>query len=151
MERKLGIESVQDAGRVIDYLETRTDVDTLKIAFVGVSFGAGLGLKIVAVEPRFKAAVLLSLGYTPAGGYGVVDSWNYAPRVTIPVRVISGTDDSMAPVETSQLPMFEALGSIDKDRRPHPGGHVDFVDKPEAINEMLEWLDLKLGNVTSAH
>ena len=151
MERDLGIKSVQDAGRAIDYLETRPDIDTSKIAFVGVSFGAGLGLKIVAVEPRFKAAVLLSLGYTPDGGYAEVDSWNYAPRVTIPVRMISGEDDSMAPVETSQKPMFEALGSPDKSYLHHPGGHVDFINQQNVITETLDWLDAKLGKVNSAH
>ena len=66
-ERELEIQSFKDVARSIDYLETRKDIDTSKLAFAGVSFGAGLGLKIVTAEPRFKAAVLLSLGYSPAG------------------------------------------------------------------------------------
>ena len=146
-ERDLGIQSFKDVARSIDYLETRGDVDTSKLAFTGVSFGSGLGLKVVAAEPRFKAAVLLSLGYTPAGGLQEVDSWNYAPRVRIPVLMINGEDDFMAPVETSQKPMFKALGTTVKVYRHFPGGHVDFINRQEVIDLALAWLNEYLGPV----
>jgi dienelactone hydrolase len=148
-ERELGIQSFMDAARSIDYLETRHDIDKSKFAFSGVSFGAGLGLKIVAAEPRFKAAVLLSLGYTPAGGRPEVDSWNYAPRVKIPVLMMNGQDDSMAPVETAQKPMFKALGTPEDQKRyiVYPGGHVDFINRQEVIKEALDWLNRYLGPV----
>jgi pimeloyl-ACP methyl ester carboxylesterase len=118
-----------------------------------VSFGAGLGLKVVAAEPRFKTAVLLSLGYTPAGGFPVVDSWNYAPRLKVPVLMLNGQDDSMAPVETSQKPMFKALGTPEKDKRYHvyPGGHADYINRQDVIKEALEWLDRYLGPVNVQH
>jgi eukaryotic-like serine/threonine-protein kinase len=151
MERDLGIQSFKDAARSIDYLETRKDIDTSKLAFAGISFGAGLGLKIVTAEPRFKAAVLLSLGYTPTGGYPVVDSWNYVPRVKIPVLMLNGQDDSLSPVETSQNPIFKALGTPE-DHKKHiiyPGGHVDFINRQEVIQEALKWLNTYLGPVNS--
>jgi dienelactone hydrolase len=148
-ERDLGIQSSKDASRSIDYLETRAEIDISKIAFTGISFGAGLGLKVVAAEPRFKTAVLLSLGYTPAGGFPEVDSWNYAPRVKVPLLMLNGQDDSMAPVETAQKPMFRALGTPEKDKRHivYPGGHVDFINRQEVIREALNWLDRYLGPV----
>ena len=51
-----------DLGRSIDYLETRPDIDTSKLAFYGVSLGAAEGARLVAVDPRFKTAVLASGG-----------------------------------------------------------------------------------------
>ena len=52
----------KDLGRVIDYLETRTDIDASKLAFVGNSLGSAMSPRLIAVEPRFKAAVLFSVG-----------------------------------------------------------------------------------------
>jgi dienelactone hydrolase len=146
-ERELQIQSLMDISRTIDYLATRKDFDTSKIAFAGVSFGSGLGLRAVTVEPRFKAAVLVSLGYTPAGGLPEVDSWNYAPRVRVPVLMLSGEDDSMAPMRTSQIPMFNALGTSKKEYHHYPGGHVDYINREEVIKEALKWLNNNLGDV----
>jgi alpha-beta hydrolase superfamily lysophospholipase len=101
----------------------------------------------VTVEPRFKAAVLVSLGYTPAGGLPEVDSWNYAPRVRVPVLMLSGEDDSMAPMKTSQIPMFKALGTSKKEYHHYPGGHVDYINREEVIKEALKWLNNHLGDV----
>ena len=147
-EKELQIQSLMDISRTIDYLQTRKDFDTSNIAFAGVSFGSGLGLRAVAVEPRFKAAVLLSLGYTPDGGLKEVDSWNYAPRVRVPVLMLSGEDDSMAPMETAQKPIFKALGSPIKEYKHFPGGHVDFITREEVIQEALKWLDKYLAPVS---
>jgi len=53
------------------------------------------------------------------------------------------------PVESSQNPLFKALGSPEKDKRHiiYPGGHVDFIDRLEVIEEALGWLDRYLGPV----
>ena len=150
-ERELQIESILDVSRSIDYLATRKDIDTSRLAFAGVSFGAGLGLRVVTAEPRFKAAVLLSLGYSPAGYLPDVDSWNYAPRVKVPVLMLSGEDDSMAPMKTSQIPMFNALGTSIKVYKHYPGGHVDYINHEEVIQEALKWLDKYLAPVNVQH
>jgi cephalosporin-C deacetylase-like acetyl esterase len=136
-----------DVSRSIDYLETRKDIDTSRLAFAGVSFGAGLGLRVVTAEPRFKAAVLLSLGYSPTTALPDIDSWNYAPRVKVPVLMLSGEDDSMAPMKTSQIPMFNALGTSKKEYHHYPGGHVDYINREEVIKEALKWLNSNLGDV----
>ena len=146
-DRELQIESILDVSRSIDYLETRKDIDTSRLAFAGVSFGSGLGLRVVTAEPRFKAAVLLSLGYSPATALPDVDSWNYAPRVKVPVLMLSGEDDSMAPMKSSQIPMFNALGTSKKEYHHYPGGHVDYINREEVIKEALKWLNNNLGDV----
>ena len=58
------IQMVKDLRRSIDYLETRPDIDSRKLAFYGMSWGGWLGTIIPAVEERFKASVLV------AGGLG---------------------------------------------------------------------------------
>ena len=44
--------------RSVDYIWTRPDVDTTRLAFAGTSWGAALAGTFLAVEPRFRAAVL---------------------------------------------------------------------------------------------
>jgi len=102
------------------------------------------------VEPRLKTAVLVS-GGTRAPQAPEADTWNYAPRVKVPVLMLNGRDDSLSPVETSQNPMFGAIGTPEKDKRHiiYPGGHIDFMDRYEVIKEALDWLDHYLGPVKS--
>src|SRR5262249_62128561 len=134
--------------RTIDYLETRRDIDSSKVGYCGLSFGALTGTMVLGAEPRFKAAILVSGGSfikQPAE----IDGWNYAPRIRIPVLMLNGQDDSLSSVELSQKPYFKALGTPDKDKRHiiYPGGHVDFIDRMEVIKEALDWLDRYLGPV----
>jgi eukaryotic-like serine/threonine-protein kinase len=139
----------KDMGRSIDYLETRPDIDTDKLAYFGISFGAGLAPRLLAVEPRFKAAVLLSGGswekVPPA-----VDSWNFAPRVRMPVLMLNGADDFSFPLESSQLPLFRQLGTPEKDKKHvvFEGGHASPLSRMDMVKEALDWLDRYLGPVS---
>jgi dienelactone hydrolase len=51
--------TVNDARRMIDYLETREDVDASRVYLVGASYGAITGTTAVARDKRIKAAVLV--------------------------------------------------------------------------------------------
>ncbi len=51
------IASVVALRRAVDLLEQRDDVDPLRIAVAGHSFGAMMGAVAASVDPRFKAAV----------------------------------------------------------------------------------------------
>ena len=138
----------KDLGRSIDYLETRPDIDTHKLAFFGISLGAGAAPRLVAVEPRFKAAVLLSGGsfekVLPA-----VDTWNFAPRFKTPVLMLNGADDFTFPLETSQIPLFRQLGTPEKDKKHvvFDGGHASPVTRLDMVKEALDWLDRYIGPV----
>ena len=80
-----------------------------------------------------------------------VDPWNYVPRIKVPVLMLNGHDDWLFPVESSQVPMFKALGTPEKDKKHviYPGGHVDFVDRMDVIKEALNWLDHYLGPIAA--
>lgn len=146
--RERGLKWSMDLGRSIDYLETRSDIDTTKLAFYGVSMGAAHGARLVAVDARFKTAVLASGGlYDDAPPE--VDAYNFAPRVHVPVLMLNGRDDFMYPMKTHQSPLFEALGTREPDKvfGPFDGGHANFLTRPELMGEILDWLDKYLGPV----
>jgi predicted Ser/Thr protein kinase len=146
--REMLIAWSKDLRRSIDYLETRPDIEMSKVAFGAVSRGAGVAAFLVALEPRIKTVVLVSGGswlkVAPE-----VDPWNYAPRVTIPVLMINGHSDFAFPLESSQLPLFRALGTPAKDKKHVllDGGHATPVAQPDLIKAYLDWLDQYLGPV----
>ena len=148
--RDMRIQWSQDLGRSIDYLETRPDIDREKLAFLGTSMGAIDGVILVAVEPRFKAAIFLAGGFRFVKVPPEVDPINFAPRVTIPVLLAAGRQDFQHPYETAQLPMFRLLGTYEKDKKHFvfEGGHVPPKIQP-VIKEILDWLDRYLGPVKS--
>ena len=57
-----------DVRRGIDYLETRPDINAKRIGLAGVSLGAIIGTVTAGVEPRIKAATLISGG----GDWGLI-------------------------------------------------------------------------------
>jgi pimeloyl-ACP methyl ester carboxylesterase len=138
----------KDLGRSLDYLETRQDLDIGKLAFYGISLGALHGPRFLALEPRFKAAVLLT-GGLPGPWPGEIDPWNYAPRVRVPVLMLNGRDDFLMPLEMSQIPLFRALGTTELHKKHvlYDGGHINLMMRPEVIAEVLDWLDRYLGRV----
>jgi serine/threonine protein kinase/dienelactone hydrolase len=139
----------KDLGRTLDYLETRKDIDSTKLAYFGLSAGAGEGAHLLAVEKRIKAAILdsgglqLTIHYLPE-----CDPFNFVTHVTIPVLMLNGRYDSYFPVESSQLPLFRLLGTPYRDKKHvlYEGGHHDYPRAP-LVRESLDWLDKYLGQV----
>jgi eukaryotic-like serine/threonine-protein kinase len=146
-ERDVEIEDYKDLARSVDYLDTRPDVDHEKLAYYGVSYGARLGPIMVALEPRFKVAVLVGSGFSPRGEVPEIRELNYAPRVKVPTLMVNGRYDFIFPPETSQDPMFRLLGTPEKDKRHllFDSGHIP--PRNEIIRTTLDWLDHYLGPV----
>jgi pimeloyl-ACP methyl ester carboxylesterase len=148
--RDVTIQIGKDLRRTMDFLETREDIDSDRLAYYGLSWGAYLGPLMTTAEPRFAASVLV------AGGlYRVPEDWppvatpqNFAPRSTVPTLMINGKADFRSPVETNIRPLFDMLGSPDEHKRLVllEGGHVP-ASPNEVIREVLDWLDLYLGPV----
>ena len=147
------VQVVRDARRATDYLQSRTDIDISKVAYVGLSWGALHGPRVLAFEDRFKVGVLLDGGAgqgTQSPTYASVDSFNFAGRVKQPVLMVNGTDDFIFPVETSQKPLFALLAAPASDKRHaiFPGGHVIInQQRSQVVREVLNWLDKYLGPV----
>ncbi len=145
---ELLIKYVKDFGRTIDYLSTRKDIDTSKLAFYGFSWGARLGCLIPAVDRRLKASVLLLGGFAAdASLRPEADEFNYAPRVHIPTLMLNGKYDVIFPCEIAVEPMYEHLGTAPGQKRLLLYDTDHFVPLKEVIKETLAWYDLYLGPV----
>lgn len=136
----------KDASRAIDYLETRKDIDSGKLAYFGASWGAAMGAIIPAVEDRFRVAILYVAGFFFQRSQPEVDQINFASRVKIPVLMLNGRLDYFVPMETSQKPMFLSLGTTHKRQMIYDSSHL--VPRSELIKETLAWLDKYLGPVS---
>jgi dienelactone hydrolase len=138
---------VKDFRRSVDYLATRADVDTSRLAYYGISWGGLFGGVIPAVEPRIRTSVLMVAGLAMQRGLPETEPINFLPRITIPVLMLNGRYDHYFPVETSQRPFFRLLGTPPDRKRQviADGGH--FVPRNQLIGESLDWLDRYLGPV----
>ena len=138
------IQIIKDFRRCIDYLETRPDIDSSKIAYYGMSWGGKLGSIIPAVEERLSASIML------AGGMGgnvkqEVNTINYITRVRIPTLMLNGMYDRG--IDDRIRPAFDLLGTPPEHKRLilYETDHIP--PRAEYIKEILAWLDKYLGPV----
>jgi cephalosporin-C deacetylase-like acetyl esterase len=142
---------VRDVRSAIDYLASRPDIDSRKVAFEGLSWGGFVAPIVLAVEHRFAAAIVVLGGLDDVNRpRPEVDLLNYAPRVRLPVLMLNGRYDLVFPLESSVRPMFQLLGSPpgDKVLRVYESDHM--IPRAELIRESLAWLDKYLGPVQTA-
>jgi cephalosporin-C deacetylase-like acetyl esterase len=137
----------QDLGRSLDYLETRPELNADRFGYYGMSWGGRNAGVALAIEERFKAAVLNVPGLSPMPTQPVVDAFNFLPRIMIPVLMMNGEYDQIYPLETSGKPFFDFLGTPDADKKHFiaPGGHL--MSPIDVTRETLDWFDRYLGEV----
>lgn len=135
----------KEVSRSIDYLETRKDIQSDKIGYLGWSWGGFMGGIIPAVEKRISCVVLNVGGMCMTMAFPESDQINYLPRVTQPTLMLNGKYDMYFPVETSQKPMFNFLGTPANDKKLiiYESGHL--VPRAEFLKESLFWYDKYLG------
>ena len=122
---------------------TRSDIDSARIAFYGASLGGDAGIILVPLEPRIKAAILQGSGLTRSPA-PEIDPVNFAPRFHVPVLMLNGRYDFERPLDTSQTPLFERLGSPAKNRMVFENGHS--LASRDVAGAVSEWLDRYLGS-----
>src|SRR5262249_14973656 len=108
-DRDLAIQVYKDLARSVDYLQGRSDIDREKLAYYGVSRGAGMGTIYLAVDERFKVGVLVTGGLARAA-LPELDPFNYVSRVRVPVLMLAGQNDTVVGFESGQKPMLRLLG-----------------------------------------
>ena len=138
----------KDLGRSIDYLETREDIDGNKLAFYGHSWGGAMAPIMLAVEERLKVGVLLVAGFCFQRAQPEADQINFVPRVTVPLLMLNGRYDFYFPLETSQKPFFDLLGTPPEQKKMFIYDRGHDVPRTELIKETLNWLDRYLGPVS---
>jgi formylglycine-generating enzyme required for sulfatase activity len=144
--RDLAIEEVREFRRMIDYLETRPDIESDNLAYYGKSWGGRMGAIVLAVEPRIKTGILNQAGIN-AGDHPDINVVHFLPRVHVPVLQFSGLYDTDFRFESSSKPFFDRLGTDEEDKKHvvEPSNH--FVPAAIMKGETLDWLDKYLGPV----
>ncbi len=138
------VQVIKDFRRSVDYLHTRADIDTGKIAFYGMSWGGWFGTVIPAVEDRLALNILVGGGLN-ASGRPEVNAINYVSRVTIPTLMLNGIYDRW--IDQEIRPMAELLGTPPEHKQIifYETDHIP--PKAEYIRETLAWLDKYFGPV----
>lgn len=104
------IQMVTDQRRGIDYLFSRSEVDTTKVGLMGGSMGGHFGTLVAGLEDRFTAVVLTVTGAWPDGSTDdpilrYFHTLNFAPRISAPVLMVNATGDGREPGEE----LFKAM------------------------------------------
>ena len=143
--------TTKDLSRCIDFLETRSDIDSQQIAYYGVSHGAALAPVMLAVENRIQTGVLAIGGLVPIQMPRHFDIALYALRVQAPVLMVNGSEDALVPRMASQQPLFDLLhqANAQTTSKSYPGGHgaLEGLFGQQIRHDVLAWLDRYLGQV----
>jgi dienelactone hydrolase len=139
---------VREYRRTLDYLESRSDIDSNRLAYYGMSWGGAYANLILAVEERFKGAIL------EVGGLRLesrvrpeVRMLYYTPRISVPVLMLNGEYDMLFPLELNVKPMFEMIATPEEHKRLKVYQTDHFIPPDEFLKETLAWLDKYLGPV----
>jgi eukaryotic-like serine/threonine-protein kinase len=144
--RDLRIQRSKDMRRTVDYLMTRNDIDHQRIAYYGVSLGANNAALTLAVDNRFRTAILFGGGLRGGTLLPEVYQANFLPRVKTPTLLVGGRYDFQFPLETAQKPMFALIGTEQKQHVILDGGHIP-TRFNDAVKVMLAWADQWMGPV----
>jgi tRNA A-37 threonylcarbamoyl transferase component Bud32/dienelactone hydrolase len=153
-QRDVLVQMSKDLGLSLDYLESRDDIDSSRLAFLGFSLGGRFGPLFDAVDPRFSAIVLVAGGLYQGGEFYTIrpslpefDPFHFARHSMTPTLMINGKQDFIRPVASHQVPLYEMLGTSPQDKRHvlFDSGHIP--PRLDTIRETLDWLDRYLSPV----
>jgi dienelactone hydrolase len=140
------VTQVTELRRGLDYLETRKDLDTSRIAFMGPSAGSWAGVLLTGLETRFRSVLFIGTRIRPAEvtDAAAANRINFAPRISAPKMMLQGRYDESAVLETQAMPLFRLLREP-KRIEIYEGSHIP----PMAIGVPIttKWLDETLGPV----
>ena len=170
-----GAMTVNEARRLVDYLETRPEIDANRIYLIGASYGAMTGAAAAAFDERFRAVVL-----TYGGGdlrklagseevrnalgplsevVGQVAAWVAAPFDPVrhvhrisprPILFQNGEKDRIVVPAAAQA-LYDAAREP-KEMKWYPSDHLDL--DPEfiavAIRDAIEWIRVQDARIVAA-
>ena len=95
----------------LDYITTRAEIDTSRVAYIGFSWGAGSRLVLAAIDDRFSAVILVGAGSDERIQPTLPEAanLNFAPYITVPKLVVNGRQDEEHPWLTRALPLWNLL------------------------------------------
>jgi formylglycine-generating enzyme required for sulfatase activity/tRNA A-37 threonylcarbamoyl transferase component Bud32/dienelactone hydrolase len=142
--RETLIHASKDLGRSIDYLETRKDIDSKRIAYMGASMGAAFGVILAAVEERVKSVILLDGGFVSEKPLPGANQADFAARIKVPTLLISGKFDW---IFWGKDALIQRIGTPASDKKAvlFDTAHDVSEQREDLMREVLAWLDRSLG------
>ncbi len=144
------IDWYKDAARSLEYLQTRKDLDSTRVAYMGVSMGSADGVIIATLlQNQLKTVILLDGGFFMVQGAKGIDQADFAPRLKLPTLLVNGRYDYTFPVERAQDPLFDLLGTppAEKSHVILDTPHDVTEQRPQLVKAVLDWLDQYLGRL----
>ncbi|MEO7859175.1 MAG: hypothetical protein ABIU05_01825, partial [Nitrospirales bacterium] len=126
--------------------ETRPDIDSKRLAYMGVSMGAALGVIFTGVEERLKAAIFLDGGFYYEKQLPGANQADFAPRIKVPTLLISGKFDWIFLGKDALLRLV-GTPSANKKAVTFDTAHDVSEQRPALIREVVGWLDQHLGKI----
>jgi 2,6-dihydroxypseudooxynicotine hydrolase len=161
---KMTADFEKSVSAVVDYLETRSDVDADRIGIWGMSFGGFIAPKAAALEPRIKACVSLSgffdlsefelplsakLNCMANMKFADEEQWlegrkaytleDVISGLPSPLLVVAGADDWIIPIANSVK--IHDMDPGEKTLKVYDNaGHCVFYHRPEVLPYISGWL-----------
>ena len=138
--RNLYIAWVNDTDKVLDYLETREEIDSNNIFYLGMSYGALFNTHTLLFENRFKGAILYVGGVFPTYP-PLVDGINHMPRIKTPFLMLNGEQDYLVPKASASF-FYQSTGTPEEDKKLifYDSGHWP-LPRNQMIKESLDFID----------
>ena len=137
--RNLYIAWVSDTDKTLDYLETRNDIDTDNIFYLGMSYGALFNTHTLLFENRYKGAILYVGGVFPTYP-PLVDGINHMPRIDTPFLMLNGEQDYLVP-KSAAMYFYQSTGTPENDKKIvfYDSGHWP-LPRNQMIKETLDFI-----------
>ncbi len=157
--------TVAETRRLVDYLQTRPDIDASRIYLLGASYGAIVGATAAAGDSRIQAMGLvygggsLPLLLDSQAAHHELGIWNYPARMLTawlmkpadpilsiariaprPLFFQNGLDDSLIPTKAAEA-LF-AAAQAPKSQRWYAGDHIGLDPKMfnQVVGDAVAWL-----------
>jgi len=125
----------------LDYLETRDDIDMSRLAYVGLSWGAGSRATLAAIDDRWDAVIFVGAGIDERVHPTVPEALNvnFIPYIRVPKLLLNGRQDEEHPWLTRALPFWDLLQEPKELVLVDNEGHVPSLEvRIPAINDFLD-------------
>lgn len=139
-QQEIYMQTTRDYRRLIDYLETRSDVNSARIGMIGYSMGGAQTFLLTGVENRVKVSVAVC---TPADGskFSSIAPQNFTTGLgNRPFLMIMGQTDEMCSPEKARM-VFEMLETTKKDLIFLDAGHKL---PPAYVPLAVSWIEKNL-------
>ena len=109
--RDLILQEMVDGRRGLDYALSRGDLDATRVAYYVTSSGPGRKILLAAMEPRYRAIVMIGGGFYQSDTlvYPEINPVNLAPRIRPPKLLIQGRYDENMTMHTDAEPYRQLL------------------------------------------